>query len=284
MYKLNLSEIHDGLEGYWWHRIRTSDFAFQTKIPNQSEAEVEDDDILIHKEYKKDEYGQRERFPTTRYQLISDGEPLEIDGKEVRKQLGGKLAEFVDKHKKLPYACEFKKVQQDDLIIFNYSPNPFETFQLKIEPLALNVSEDESETFIKSLEAINVNILAETGDVTTKISPVTDAAILEQISGESGGKVYVFEGVIIEIDLRKSFFQGSETIFYLLAIKGGQAAPDDKKSTLRRDFPLINAKASENALEKFDLKIGNVISFTGQLKNDKSLKWVIQNIRKFTKA
>ena len=284
MYKLNLTEIHDGLEGYWWHRIRTSDFAFQTKITKQSEAEVEDDDILIHKQYKTDEMGQRERFPTTRYQLISDGEPLEIDGKEVRKQLGGKLVEFVINNKKLPYACEFKKVQQDGLIIINYAPNPFENFQLKIEPSQMDLSDDESESFFSSLEIVKENVLSESGDVTSKINPVTEALEIEQISAESGGKVYVFDGLIDEIDLRKSFFQGAETVFYLLSIKGGQAAPDDKKDTLKRDFLTINAKASENALDKFGLKVGDRVSFNGQLKKDKNLKWVIQNIRKFSKT
>jgi hypothetical protein len=69
----------------------------------------------------------------------------------------------------------------------------------------------------------------------------------------------------------------------MLRVKGGQVAPDTKKSTLRRDFEEINVKCSDTAMENTHLNIGDIISFKGKLNFDKKSGLVIQNIRKFEK-
>ncbi len=278
--KLNLETITDGLEGKWWHYIRSSDFAFQSRIPNQKEIEVNDDDILLHKEIL-----EGESFPTKRFHLIMDDEAFEVEGKEIRDNLSTKCLEYIKQHKKLPFACTFKKIQKNGMVIIQYNPNGFDNFQLKITVDKLGLEGKEIEDYFETIKAEKDNPFANSDDVTLRIDAISEDPILEQVSMESGkSKAFVIMGEIIEIDLRKSYFQGNETIFYILQVKGGKLASDNKKNALLRDFTVLNAKCSRNAMEKYELTKGDIVSFNGKVKLDKKLKLIVQNIRKFEKS
>jgi hypothetical protein len=277
-YKVNLNEFEDKLEGKWWHYFRISDFAYMGRIPNQEEVDVEDDDFFIHKQMDEEK-----RFPMKVYHVIMDGEPFEIDGKEIRIKMSEYLVVYIQKHKKLPFACTFNKLMKNNTVVVNYNPNSFDNFQLKIPGKEFDVDPEELEEFFTNLEVEKKNELGSDDDITFQIDSLSEAPIIEQIASESGGKVYVFNSEIETIDKRISVFQGNETVFFLILLKNGQAASDVKKSTLKRDFDLIVAKSSKNAFEKYELKVGDKVSFNGKLKNDKKLGLLLQNIRKFEK-
>ena len=290
MIKVNLNEADDELNSHWWVRIRSSDFAFQSRIPNQEQAEGENEDIFIHKEIL-----EGDRYPTIRYHTILDEELLPIDGKDAREILAKKMAEFIKKNNRLPFKTEFKSVSKGNhKINLKYSPNPNENFKLVLFPEwvldgknteQLNqISVDEIAEKFRSLPTDSTNPLAMSGDPTYTIKPVPSAPIIEQIATESGKEsVYIENGEIKTIDLRKSYYMGNETVYYLIRVKGGKAATDKKKDSLRRKFDKINVKCSENAMKKYKLEVGDVVNFTGKLKNDKKLKLIIQNVRKFEK-
>lgn len=291
MIKINLTEADDELNSHWWVRIRSSDFAFQTRIPNQEQAEAENDDIFIHKEIL-----EGDRYPSIRYHTILDGELLPIEGKDAREILSKNLMEFIKQNKKLPFNCEFKSVNKGNhKINIYYSPNPNDNFKLVIPPewvwenedpeQAKQISVEEITEKFQSLPTESTNPLAVSGDPTYSIKPVASAPIIEQIATESGKEsVYIANGKIEAIDLRKSYYMGNETVYYLIQVKGGEAATDKKKNTLRRKFEKINAKCSESAMEKYKLEVGDVVNFLGKLKKDKKLKLLIQNVRKFEKV
>jgi len=51
--KINIFEIKDDLGGNWWHFINASGFGFLSKITDLKSHEVEESDILIHKEIQQ---------------------------------------------------------------------------------------------------------------------------------------------------------------------------------------------------------------------------------------
>ena len=280
MTTINLEEVSDKLEGKWWHFIRAQDFAFLSRIPDQSALEVEDDDVLIHKQIE-----EGEKFPTKVFHVIMDGDAFSLDGKEIREGLADKCAAYINEYDKLPFSCSFKKIQKKDgMVIINYSPTGYDKFQLKIKSDLLEKTNglegEQIEEYLQNLEEELVNNLEKNAEEKS-IPPIADYALLEQVSIESGkGSVYVFDSKVVEINLRKTFYMGNESRFYLIQSEGGQCAPDDKKSTLRRDLEIINFKISEKLFEKSELEAGKSVSFHGKYKVDKKLKVLLQNIRK----
>ncbi|MCF2139904.1 MAG: hypothetical protein K9W44_07610 [Candidatus Lokiarchaeota archaeon] len=285
MVKINLTEAGDGLNSYWWIRIRSNDFAFQSRITDQEQAEAEEDDIFIHKEIL-----EGDRYPTKRYHIVIDDELVQIDGKVAREILSKKVANYINDQSKLPFQCKFTRVvKTGPKINLYYDPNQSDGFKLTLlsEWIFKDQKEkpiEEIEEFFKSLPQTHENPLSTSGDPTFFVEPVESANIIEQVATESGkNSVYIRNGEITEIDLRKSYYMGHETIFYLLHVKGGTAAPDKKKNSIQKEFEFINAKCSESSMEKYELKVGDIVNFSGKLKNDKKLKILIHNIRKFEK-
>ena len=104
--KINLHEISDDLDSNWWHYIRSSsDFAFLAQIPDQKKVEVSEGDTLIHKQIL-----EGDRFPSKVYHYILDGEPIEMDGKDVRDLFGETIAKFIKNSSQFPFGCKFKKI------------------------------------------------------------------------------------------------------------------------------------------------------------------------------
>lgn len=281
MIELNLHEVQDELEGNWWLHIRVADFGFKEHI-GYKELEnypVDDGDVLIHK-FRP----EGERFPKVKYHLIdTQATPpaLELDGKIIREQMATRLIDYLKKNKKLPFACEFVKDFKNGGVQIDYKPSTFDNFALKIDP---EMIENDLLTQVKSFSAELMNPLGST-ETTQTIKPIRNAADLEQIAAENPeGKdsVCVFSAEVKAIDKRESTFQEHVSIYYLLYLKGGEAAPDTKKSTLHRPFNEINIRISDNLIEKTPIKIGDKITFKGKLKKDKALGVVLQNIMKIT--
>ncbi|MHA2018373.1 MAG: hypothetical protein ACTSXY_08870 [Promethearchaeota archaeon] len=272
--KMDLNNVNDGLNGFWWNYIDSENFNFLNNVPQN---DVKDDDILIHKEIK-----EGDRFPTLRYHTVLADEVLEINGKEARKILARKLTEFILKHKKLPDSCDFKKIQKNGLVIFKYSPTAFDNFQLKI-PLGdfdLELELDEAEEFFSKIE----NIDGKTGTGSKKIKLMKENPVIEQIASESGtNRVYIFHAEVKGLEKRTSEYMGHISEFYLVDLQKGTAAPDAKKKTMKRDFDRVIAKISQNTINTEGIKVGDIVSLSGKTKSDKFLKFIVQNVRKITK-
>ena len=279
--KIDITEIEDDLEGPNWNYFRvSSDFAYLNYIPDHHAVEVLDDDILMHKQMETNDQGFT--YPAKRYHQILDGEAFQVDGKDVRELMAHNVIKYAKENKKLPFACHVKKLYKNNNMDIEYDPNNFDKFVLKISPELCNMEADEMVEFFNQLPKTTKNVLDE-NSVGVKIEPIAGNPVIEQVAMESGkDKVYVKEAEILAIDLRKSFFQGSETIYYLLQIQGGSAAPSDDKEVLWRDFEKMNVKCSDGAMDKYELKVGDKITFNGKLKKSKK-QILLQNIRKFDK-
>ncbi|MHA2001663.1 MAG: hypothetical protein ACTSVU_06210 [Promethearchaeota archaeon] len=289
--KIDITKIEDEMEGNWWEYLRLSnDFGYQTKIPHHHSAEIENDDILIHKAKDTNE-DTGFSFIAHNYFQILDGEAYEIKAADVRELIAGKIIAFIKKNKKLPHDIHFKKGFKNGKVMLTFRMTDYDSMNVKFDMKELEISHEgknieieEMEEYFKNLPVEEKNPLAEKNSETTnKIHKMVSVPVFEEIAGETGGKIFVNDAKILEIDKRKSVFQEHETIFYLIHLKGGTAANSGKKDALIREFSEVNAKSSEMAMEKFKLKVGDVISFTGQLKKNRKLGYVIQNIRKFTK-
>ncbi len=282
--------IDDDLGGRWFHFLRASDFGWMNRIPDQHNLEVEEDDIIVHKEIQ-----EGSRYPTLRYHLVFEDEAFLVDGADVRDTLAEKLSQFLKEHNKLPFGCEFKKVFKNGNIKINYSPTQYENFTLKLKPEHYPLEHinpedsDEGPTYnelveyFKNLDEVEENPL-ETVKTEHDIEKISEEPMLEQVANESGkNTVYVFNTTIKDIDKRKSVYQGHEKVYYLLRVEGGQAAPNKDKDTLRRDLDKANVKSSTNAFEKYELDVGDEVSFNSKYKKDRNLGVLLQNIRKFYK-
>ena len=76
---------------------------------------------------------------------------------------------------------------------------------------------------------------------------------------------------------------GHVSEFFILDLQKGEAAPDNKKNTMKRDFDRVIVKISEKTLTAADIKIGDIVSLTGKTKMNYDFKFIIQNVRKITK-
>jgi len=269
---LDLDNVSDGLFSHWWNYIDSENFVFQKKVP---ENDVKDDDILIHKEIK-----EGETFPTLRYHTILDEEILEIDGKIAREMLSSKLKEFIIKHKKMPYSVNFNKIQKNGVVIFKYSPTKFDNFQLKILVTAFDFEQEEAEEFFANIE----NMEGTPVDGVLKINIMKENPIIEAIASESGvNKVYIFDAKVKFMEKRSSEYMGHVSEFYILELQKGEAAPDNKKNTMKRDFDRVIVKISEKTVITAEIKVGDIVSLNGKTKMNYDFKYIIQNIRKITK-
>jgi hypothetical protein len=280
---VNLYEFKEdqGLEGNWWLHLRIADFTFFDKIPSKEMAEliVENGDILIHKHVP-----EGERFPQIRYYLMQDERLWLQDGKVIREHLAERMLVYIKEHKKYPFAAEFEKHFQNDSVQIKYHPTSFDNFSLKLTKEMMETAEI-TPAELEKLPAETENPIAGK-DLNFSIKRIDNAAVLEQISAEDPkGKntVCVFDAEVLEINKRESTFQEHVNIYYLIRIKGGTAAADTKKSSLRRPFELANIKISDNLMEKTPIAIGDKISFNSKFKKDKQNGVVLQNILKIEK-
>ncbi len=273
--KINLDDldnVSDGLFGRWWVHIDSENFVFNKGIP---ENEVKDDDILIHKEIK-----EGERFPTLRYHTILDDEILEIDGKIAREMLSTKLKDYILKHKKIPFSSEYNKIQRNGLVIFKYSPTSFDNYNLKIQVTEFDLEKDEAEEFFTNIE----NMEGTPVDGELKIKIMKENPIIETIASESGAnRVYIIDAEVKRMEKRSSEYMGHVSEFYILDLQKGEAAPDNKKNTMKRVFDRVIVKISEKTLTAADIKVGDRVSLSGKTKMNYEFKFIIQNVRKITK-
>jgi hypothetical protein len=216
-----------------------------------------------------------------RYHLIMDDSPLQLQKKDLNDNFAQHLVTYIRENKKFPYACSLEKIQKNGESIIKYKPTAFDEFTIKLSPEEYKI--ENPDEFFGKLEAEKMNPSNPEGGEEYTIKPLKQSQVISQVASESGGTVCVSNAEILEIDKRKSQFQEHITVFYILHVKGGTAAPDTKKSTLQRDFDEINVKCSDNAMEDVQMKVGDKISFKGKLNNDRKMGLLIQNIRKFEK-
>jgi len=156
--KINLDKLDDGLGGEWWHHIHSSNFGFSEKLADLDNYEVQQGDILIHKEMQ-----EGERFPSIKYHVVTDKDSHVADKNEVKELLGKRLVEEIRKKSKFPYACKFAKFFKNGAAQINYNPTQHDKFPLKIVPKQHDISNIEE--FFKDLKTEGKNpITPQAGD------------------------------------------------------------------------------------------------------------------------
>jgi len=153
--QINVFDIKDDLGGNWWHHINVSNFGFLSKISDLKSHDVEENDILIHKEIKKGD-----RFPTIRYHLIAGEQTKIIKNDEVKEVLAEELVEYVRENKKFPFACHLAKIFKNGNAQIDYKPTQFESFALKIVPEMYGI--ENTEEFFEGLETEESNPIQST--------------------------------------------------------------------------------------------------------------------------
>lgn len=290
---INLYEdVDDDFEGNWWVYIRSgSDFICYSKIPNREALEVDDDDILIHKQMESNEETGA-RFVSKNYFQVLDGVAYQIDVKEFRIQVGKCVIRYINSKGKYPVGWSLNKVQKKESIaILEFKLSEFDKYNLKIHPGKFKqfsgfkaiVREDVVDYF-SNLQTTAAPKDSPPSPRSPRLPKITSAPEIQAAAAESGGKIFITQAKIEGIDQRISKFQDSETIYYILRVKEGSAAGTKgtkKIPAIQRDFEVINARCSENAKEKFKLEVGDVVSFNGRLKDDRYLGLIVQNVRKF---
>lgn len=264
----------DELEGFKWKYISPK-FEYANSIPKKyfNNYRVEDCGILIHKQ-KLD----GDRFDTTRYHYISEEEGITVeeeviavsyilDGKEIRKYMSENFSNYVNNNKKLPFGCSIKKfVENKNKFIILYSPigEQYSTFQFSVSNDKLNID-------ISNLESEFDNRLGYIRKTEDTIEPITRT----QFSNYT--KVNVIISKITEINLRESRYLDNITYFYILKLSNIKLDDD-------HIYEEINIRCTTKSKDKYELNIGDFISFKGSIKTDNKLGVLIQNIRKFTKV
>ncbi len=110
-----------------------------------------------------------------------------------------------------------------------------------------------------------------------------DETITKVANSNEKNSVYVIKAEILSVTEQHYTLEEKPIVYYLIHVKGGQVTTDSKKANQRFNFDEVNVRSSLNAMLRFDLKVGDIISFKGKLKSDNFSGDVIKNIRTFTK-
>ena len=275
--QIDLSTIHDDLGGNWWLHHRAKDFGFLDKIKDQSAHEVEADDILIHKQIL-----EGERFPAIRYHAVTATGTRPVTNQEAKDIMTRSLVAFVKATGKLPFACTFAKTFKDGAAQVDYAPTTWDKFAIKIHGI-----DDPQAFFQRESVPSNPAIPGSTSKPAPrpqgKAAKVTSEPTIEAIAAATGGPVSIFDAEVTAIERRESTFQDEVTVFYLVGLKGGTAAPDTKKATGHQPFTEIRARLSDTIMDEAKLAPGDRITFNGRLKDDKYFGLLLQNVKKVTK-
>ncbi len=294
--KLDLGTITDDIDGTWWLHHRAKDFGFFDKIQDQSAHDVDVDDILIHKKIIPGE-----RFPTIRYHVVTASGTCLATNAEAKDIMARSLVAFVNTNAKLPFACTYVKEFKNGAVQVDYAPTTWDRFAIKIERAA---GPGEGKSF-PQLEAVPTNPAMQGQGGAAGAQPAPAAATttatasprqqgrgnkiaaeptIQAITAATGGAVCIFDAEITSIERRESHYQDEVTVYYVVGLKGGSAAPDSKKSTDHEPFGEIRARLSEAIVTASSLATGDRITFNGRLKEDRYLGFLLQNVKKVTKT
>ncbi|MFA5730777.1 MAG: hypothetical protein WC934_02095 [Acidithiobacillus sp.] len=270
-------KAQDELEGFWWNYIR-NDFCFKNSISKEeyNQFPVQDFDILVHKQIKTGE-----RFPTTRYHVvyIVDGkaESSLLEGKKIREIMSENFNRYVKKNGKIPFGCIFDKYSNDESEVqINYEPIEGISYKFKLDI-------DENHCDYESLPKEEMNPLKKVIIATNTISPIfysSDISTIYETINENNSVISIKNGIISQIDTRISRYKEHETIWYLIEISEGLFEFNNTFNNFK--YPL-NIKISHNIMSNLSLQIGDSITFNGQLKLDKTLGYIVHNIKKMNK-
>ncbi len=286
--KIDLGTIHDDIDGDWWLHARAADFGFLEKIKDRANHDVDIDDILIHKKIL-----EGERFPTIRYHVVTASGTRPATNPEAKDVLARSLVKFVKARGTLPWACIFVKLFKNGAAQVDYAPTQWDKFALKVEPADHGIS-DVQAFFQHGSEPANpaaTGANAQPGAAPSKPAPrpqgkggkITSEPTIEAIAAGTGGAVSIFDAEVLSIEQRESHYQEEVTIFYIISLKGGQAAADTKKSTERKPFAEIRARFSDTIVEETKVAPGDRVTFNGRLKDDKYFGLLLQNVKKVAK-
>lgn len=271
--EVDLNQVNDGLNGYWWNRIRVRDFCFLESLYTKEKVKLEIGDVLIHKEKKEGEH-----FPTIRYYIVDEGMVLLLDNKSIKNHLKRELIKFVNEKNLLPFNCSYTKGFKNGNIQVDYSPTKFDNFALTITPEDYPENEDFEYMYKKGLKSAPNPLESGEDGCSYTIKPITFSN-LSLIKGVKD-KIFVKRGTVEDFNKRREYFQEHHTSFYLVKLKDVEASADDSGEFMARQIPEIIIRLTKVSYLELNLKKGDIVSFAGFFKNDKKYGELVQNIRK----
>ncbi len=100
----------------------------------------------------------------------------------------------------------------------------------------------------------------------------------------TGGCAYIFNAEVLSITQHEATYNNEVTIYYVARVKGGQIAPDRRKTTKRRSFTEIRVRLNKKIAEQLKLAPGDKITFKGELGKNKFFGLIFLNVRTATKG
>lgn len=276
MVLIDLTKVTDGLHSLWWNRIRCSDFAFFSKIFNCDKAELNEGDVLIHKEKH---FG--DPYPLIKYAIIEQGQLYFLDKKSITSKLQKSVVKYIMEHNILPFNCRFVKSFKNGNVEVKYEPTKYDSFTFRFENDDLDYDKSDFGDIGELLKQLDTAPdplpKANTNDIQNDIEPITYNSFLYP-------KVYVENAKIEKINKRESSMKGKTSIFYLLQINGGKYyVSATNKDIARTNNSICNVRIGVIIFNESKIVIGDYISFHATIFEDKELGYLLQNIREIQK-
>jgi hypothetical protein len=275
---LDLTNAPDGMDSKWWILI-SSNFGFKSLHGDLTQIKADENYLLIHKKMIE---GQR--FPEVHYYIVMNDTLLFVEYKDFKKAMFDNLLNYVDKNQKLPFSCRTGQVYKNGSVQILYEPNQFDVFPFKIttDDWMVGGTMTIGEYFQKiKVDTFNDLIGSEVKQQEFSIKKIPIQGVLQITASEVMGKVSVSNAKVTEINRRTETYQEHEKEYYMLRIEDFDVASTE--TSIKRHVDLANLKLSTNAVDKFQVKVGDIINFKGELKSTKYTGVLLQNVRSVTK-
>ncbi|MHA1268385.1 MAG: hypothetical protein ACTSPY_01240 [Candidatus Helarchaeota archaeon] len=192
---------------------------------------------------------------------------------------------FTDDNKIEDFRCDCRIAQNGGLCQHFFAGLIYLIKDNKLDPNSLGLFFSLDKEDIKNIKKLENIDLSEGAFKKSQISKkIEDPVILEIAELNDKYKVSISDSKIESIEQKVSKYRDQEITWYLMKISGGGCKnPFDKEGEFI-PFNSIYLRCSSNLMDRSNLKVGDVISFNGNLKQSDWYGMIIQNVRKITKS
>ena len=158
-------------------------------------------------------------------------------------------------------------------------------FKKNLQTMIKSADQSTGDSDLESMVKSGVQTETKSGSGTNDRSEFTKLydETITKVANSNENSVYVIKAEILNVTEHSYTYEEEKVVYFLIHVKGGQVTTDSKKATQRFNFNEVNVRSSLNAMVRFELSAGDIISFKGKLKSDNFSGDVIRNVRKFTK-